>query len=527
MLVANSAQIREIDRIMIEEYDFPGILLMETAGRKAADIILSRYPEAQHFLVLCGPGNNGGDGAVTARYLDYAGKEVKVIYTEYPTRGDAYTNFLILKNQGIPFWLDTPENEPLLESELEKNPIVIDALFGTGLRQKFKEPIKKLLKTIQEREPKVVAIDLPSGLIGDTGTLVNIPLKCDCTITFQLPKICHYVTPASLYCGKVYVVDIHIYQNIVERLGIKTEVINDELIQNWYKKREANSHKGMFGHVLCAGGSKGKGGAMGLCAKGVINAGAGLCTAFIPGSVRASFHRSNLEGMSIAYGTDTTPYLNGIAAEVFLTYLTGKNVVAIGPGLGVTEETTTFLKEVLPHIQVPLVLDADALNILAENPNFWELLPTSQKSNVIITPHPGEMARLMHTTTEAIQERRFEMALKLATEKKVIVVLKGAGTIIASPIGSIYLNPVSNSGMASAGVGDVLTGIIAGFAAQGYNPLKAAAMGVYLHSQSAQIVSASFGAEGTTASKIARGIGLALKQALTNKSPTVEKALFY
>jgi hydroxyethylthiazole kinase-like uncharacterized protein yjeF len=522
MLVANSAQIREIDRIMIEEFDFPGILLMETAGRKAAEIILRLFPSAEHFLVVCGPGNNGGDGAVTARYLHYAGKHVKVLYAELPTKGDAYTNFLILKHQGVPYWVNEPENlenKILLQNELEKKQVVIDALFGTGLRQKFKEPIMHLIKTIQETDLPVVAIDLPSGLIGDTGSLINTPLKCECTITFQLPKICHYVTPASIYCGKVYVVDLHIYQNITERLGIKTEVIDDALIQSWYKTREVNSHKGTFGHALCAGGSKGKGGAMGLCAKGVINAGAGLCTAFIPGSVSASFHRSNLEGMSISYGTETTPFLNSTAANVFLTYLEGKSVVAVGPGLSVSPDAVSFLENILPHIRVPLVLDADALNILAQNPSLWDLLPINHKSNIIITPHPGEMARLMNTTIEAIQERRFEMALKLATEKKVIVVLKGAGTIIASPTGSVYFNPLNTTGMASAGVGDVLTGIIAGFIAQGYNPLKAAAMGVYLHAKGAQMVAEEFGAEGTTASKIARKVGAALMATLNNPTP--------
>jgi NAD(P)H-hydrate epimerase len=522
MLVANSAQIREIDRIMIEEFDFPGILLMETAGRKAAEIILRLFPSAECFLVICGPGNNGGDGAVTARYLHYMDKNVKVVYTELPTKGDAYTNFLILKHQGIPYWVDepeNPENNVLLQNELEKKPVVIDALFGTGLRQKFKETIIHLIKTIQEAEVPVVAIDLPSGLIGDTGALINTPLKCECTITFQLPKICHYVTPASIYCGKIYVVDLYIYQNITERLGIKTEVVDDALIQSWYKTREVNSHKGTFGHVLCAGGSKGKGGAMGLCAKGVINAGAGLCTAFIPGSVSASFHRSNLEGMSISYGTETTPFLNNTAANVFLTYLEGKSVVAVGPGLSVSPDAVSFLENILPHIHVPLVLDADALNILAQNPSFWDLLPTNHKSNVVITPHPGEMARLMNTSVEAIQERRFEMALKLATEKKVIVVLKGAGTIVASPTGSVYFNPLNTTGMASAGVGDVLTGIIAGFIAQGYNPLKAAAMSVYLHAKSAQMVAEEFGPEGTTASKIARKVGAALAATLNNHTP--------
>lgn len=514
MFVTNSAQIREIDRIMIEEYDYPGLLLMENAGRKSAELILGIYPNIQNFLVLCGAGNNGGDGLVTARYLMQAKRNVRILlaYPPETMEGDALINFQIIVKQGLKFDVYSPEIESDITKFLHSGAIVIDALLGTGLRQKIREPITPLIKFIQQMPNSVVGIDLPSGLFGDTGSLVNVPLKCEHTITFQLPKICHYVFPAANYCGKVHIADIHIYDNILDRLGIKTQVITDKLVAGWHLMRNRETHKGSYGHVLAAGGSRGKGGAIALCTQAAIDIGAGLCTAFIPGGVACSFHRTTLENMSIPYGSTTLAYLNETAAEVFSTYLEGKAAVAIGPGLGNNQDTIAFFKEVLPRIQVPVVLDADALNIIAENPDMWKHLPTDSRSNVIITPHPGEMARLMGTTIDVIQERRFESAIKLAMDRNVLVVLKGAGTIVAAPNGAVFLSPIGNPGMASAGTGDVLTGIITGLIAQGYNALKAAAMGVYIHARSADLVMRTFGHEGVTASKIIRYLGAALKE---------------
>lgn len=499
---------------MIEEFDYPGLLLMETAGRKSADIILEAYPNIQNFLILCGAGNNGGDGLVTARYLTRAGRNIRVLlaYPPETMEGDALVNYRIMVKQGARIDVYRPEIEEDVTHFLQSGAIVVDALLGTGLRQKIREPITPLLKYIQQQPNAVVAIDLPSGLFGDTGSLVNVPLRCEYTITFQLPKICHYVFPAANYCGEVKIVDIDIYDNILDRLGVKTQTLSDELVRQWHLIRQKESHKGTYGHMFCAGGSRGKGGAIALCTQAAIDSGAGLCTAFIPGGVACSFHRTTLENMSIPYGSATLAYLNETAAEVFGTFLEGKHSVAIGPGLGNNQDTVAFMKSVLPKINVPVVLDADALNILAEHPEVWKFMPADPRSNVVITPHPGEMARLMGVTVDVVQERRFESALKLAMDRNVIVVLKGAGTIIAAPNGSVFLSPIGNPGMASAGTGDVLTGIITGLIAQGYNTLKAAAMGVYIHARSADLVLRTFGHEGVTASKIIRYLGAALKE---------------
>ncbi len=513
MLVANAAQMQEIDRLMIEEFDYPGLLLMETAGRKSAEFLAERYA-GKRFLIVCGTGNNGGDGLVIARYLTARDFNVQILFTESPEKctGDAHTNLKIIEKRGIPYRV-FPDFD--VAGYLKGGgAVVVDAMIGTGLRQKLREPFLSIIKLLQAQSAPVVAIDMPSGLLGDTGAVINVPLKCEVTLTFQLPKICHCVTPASLYCGEVVVVDIDIYRNVQERLGVKTEMITDAMVRSWRQSRQMEAYKNRFGHVMVAGGSRGKGGAPALTASAVLDVGAGLVTAFIPGSAACAFHRNTLEGMSIPYGTESTPYLNDVSADIFPDYLKDKTVLAVGPGLGDNADATAFLKGILPHIRVPMVMDADALNIMAKNPAFWELIPHETLAQTVVTPHPGEMARLLRTGTEEIQERRFESAMQLAVERKIIVVLKGAGTLVAAPNGSVYFCPLGNPGMASAGMGDVLTGVIAGLMAQGYPALKAAALGVYVHARAGDLVAETQGVEGVTARKTSRNIGAALFQIL-------------
>lgn len=514
MLITNSAQIREIERIMIEEYSFPSLLLMETAGRSCAEFLLNQYPHTADFLVLCGPGNNGGDGLVIARYLNSAGRQPHIFYTRPSTQmtGDVLTNFSIIEKAGIPHTYYTEDTASQLADYLKSHPacVVVDALLGTGLRQTLKSPVSDILDTVRQYESvPVVAIDLPTGLLGDTGALLNEPLRCAHTLTLELPKIAHYVQPAAEFCGQVTVIDLYMYGTILDRLGIKFELMTDALVQEWYTPRRDNTHKGSYGHVMLAGGSKGKPGAIGLSAQAALEMGAGLCTAFIPGSITTAFHRQGMEHMSIPYGSEQVAYLNETAGEVFGSYLEDKSAVVIGPGLGNTAETAAFMRQALQHVKLPCVLDADALNILAAHPDLWKLIAENsevQHSNTVITPHPGEMARLMGVETADVQKRRYEHALKLAQLRKVVVVLKGAGTLIASPNGSAYVCTAGNAGMATAGTGDVLAGIIGGLMAQGYNSLKAAAMGVYLHAKAGDTVMAELGPEGVTAGKISAAV---------------------
>jgi NAD(P)H-hydrate epimerase len=520
MMFVNSAQMQEIDRIMVEEYNHPGLLLMDTAGRKSAELLLKLYDTTQRFLILCGPGNNGGDGFAVARYLYYARRSVRVRLTHSPGiyRGDAKTQYRMLVALGI----DVLELELPLEDDLNRylqgGTVIVDALLGVGTRGKLKPEIAEVIDAFRNRNNPVVALDFPTGLIGDTGALLNRPLRCEHTFAFHLPKVCHYVTPAAKYCGEVHVLDIQIRADSAERLGLKTEILDAELIRSWWHSRNPEGHKGTYGHAFVVGGSRGRPGAIALTASGAVESGAGLCTAFIPGGVVSAFHRTTHENMSVPYGTERTVHLNETAADVFGSYLADKSVVAIGPGLGNNEDTVKFLTKALPYIHIPLILDADALNILADHPALWDSVPRGTTGyQTIITPHPGEMARLSGLTTEEVQEKRYEIALQFAASHKVIVVLKGAGTIIAAPNGYVYVCPAGNPGMASGGTGDTLTGIMAGFVAQGYPPLRAAALAVYVHGYSGDLVERLFGFEGVTASKIIRFTGAALKEILTGE----------
>lgn len=515
MLVSNSAQIREIDRIMIEDYGYPGLLLMETAGRKMAEILLRLYPANNRILVLAGPGNNGGDGFVVARHLHLAHRQVWVLHTRGSSQyeGDAATNFRIMERAGIRHDYYNEDLLPVLEMWLKDDEpgLIVDALLGTGVRQALKEPISSLMdfvRTHNNHHP-VAAVDVPSGLLGDTGALLNTPLHCAHTFALELPKICHYVMPAAEYCGQIHIVDLGIYPTVLDRLGIKCELLGSNTIKEWYQPRRDNTHKGSYGHTLLAGGSKGKAGAIGLAAQAALEAGAGLVTAFVPGSITMAFHRTGMEHMVIPYGSDNATHLNGTAGDVFGSYLADKAALLIGPGLENTPDTAEFLRQALEHIRLPCVLDADALNILSENADLWKLMTQNadgQYSNYVLTPHPGEMARLLGVTTEEIQDRRYEQAIKLAQLRKVVVVLKGSRTIVAAPNGSTFICTAGNAGMATAGSGDVLGGIIAGLMSQGYNSLKAAAMGVYLHAVAGDRVAAETGHEGVTAGKISSAV---------------------
>jgi len=512
IVIANAAQVREMDRLMADQYAYPTLLLMEAAGRKSADKLLQLYQDVAHFLVLCGPGNNGGDGLSIARHLRLAGRDVWCLLADDPDRyqGDAALQYRMAERQGLRIEVYSTDLNAKIQNYLVESTIMVDALLGTGQRGQVKEPVKSVIDAVRQYPNAKVAIDLPSGLLADTGAVLSAPLKCEHTLTLQVPKYCHYISPASIFCGQVHVLDIGIYPDAVAAVATTAHLITDSLIRQWYRARAADSHKGTFGHVLLAGGSKGKAGSIALSTQSATEIGAGLCTAFIPASIACAFHRTTLENMSVPYGALHTAILNETAASVFGSYLEDKKAVAIGPGLGHNQDTHDFLREVLPLVTQPLVLDADALNIVAEDPALW----ASIKAPTIITPHPGEMARLLGVQASDVQAQRAEAALKLATERQVIVVLKGAGTVIATPEGRIYVCHAGNPGMATGGTGDVLAGAIAGLLAQDYDPIRASVMAVHIHARSGDRVARTHGLEGVTAAKIMRYLGSTLKEIL-------------
>ena len=495
MFLSNAEQIRDADQIMIQEMDFPGILLMEEAGRQAAQKIMELYPDKKDFIIIAGPGNNGGDGWVIARYLHIWGKHVQVYcsYDPLMLQGDARINFDIVRHLPIAYGIWNPQHSDRMLDE-GNPPVLVDALLGTGIRESLRDPIATMLSYWREKSLPVVAIDLPSGLSADTGTMINHVLPAEHTLTFQLPKICHHVYPAAGMCGEVHVLDIGIWRPVIERLAIQRKVLDNRFVREVYRPRSANTHKGTFGHALVVGGSNSMSGAVAMTAEAVMRSGAGLCTVLCPAGCANTLMVRTPEVMCLE---GEGPFFSGEDVAGFLDLLPGKDVLVIGPGMRQESATLEFLECILEEIEVPVVLDADALNLLAQMENYESFLGPE----TVLTPHPGEMQRLIG---DPVQEQRLEFAEQFSKETASILVLKGAGTLIALPDGRTYVNPSGNSGMATGGSGDVLTGIIGGLIAQGYAPSEAAPLGVYLHGVTGDQLAIGGGMEGILASDIAR-----------------------
>jgi NAD(P)H-hydrate epimerase len=479
---------------------------MEEAARQATDRLLKLYPQQSSFLILAGPGNNGGDGLAMARMLHLAGKEVWVLCS-HPTekyKGDAQINFQILSHLPVRIM---PFSKDLALDLLGYQPILIDALLGTGIQSDLRTPVSDILDFFREQEVTTVAVDLPSGLNADTGMLINRPLQATHTLTFQLPKICHLVSPASEFCGEIHVLDIGIWPSVLAQMGIQRAWLQEGSIPQLYRKRPLLSHKGSFGHVLIVGGSRFMSGAIAMASLAAVEAGVGLCTTFTPAPCRQTVLETCPEAMCIDVPGD---YLSEEAIERFREVLKGKTAVVLGPGLGLTSATTAFLKATLPEIKVPLLLDADALNILAENPEL--ILP----SDTVLTPHPGEMARLLPAQNP--EEARLEAAEMLANKLGICLVLKGKGTLISNQDGETWINSTGNPGLASGGTGDVLAGAIGAFLAMGYKPMTASKIGVFLHGKAADLLREEIGEEGIKATRVAANLSLALKNSLESNS---------
>lgn len=504
MLLSDSRTIRKADQLMIEDHHYPGMLLMETAGKVATDAILKDYPEIDSFLILCGPGNNGGDGFVIARLLYLAGKQVEVIMSkslqELLTGGDASEMLKILQTIKVPI---REYHSDILTGLNLKQTVVIDALLGTGIDKKLRGSIAEMIEEmISLSPPFVAAIDLPSGLDASTGKVINPVIPASHTYTFQLPKICQYVSPASTFCGKVKVLDIGIWPSVINQLNSGYTLLDDAWANHHWQHRETLDHKGTLGHVLIVAGSKNMAGAAILATKSALAGGAGLVTVACPGSVRIPLLSACPEAMCIPLGDDHQEQVNSSHVSKCLTVLDRKTSVLIGPGLGSGIEVGQFVSELMAGIfdldpDFPIVLDADGINGFIK-------YPRQVSSQLVLTPHPGEMKRLLAKVDEIedIQSDRLSSAEVCAHLWAATTVLKGAGTIIHSREESVLVNPTGNPALATGGTGDVLAGFIASLIAQSIRPHIASGLAVYLHGKAADLWIKSNPPEALTAGKL-------------------------
>ena len=512
--VSTAKQIQEMDHLAINYYGIKGLELMENAGKGIVETLKRRFDNLsrKRVLIFCGKGNNGGDGLVTARLLFNMGVHVTVLMLENKAnlRIDAATNAESVCKLGISIIEVEKTNISSLERCLESCDIVIDALFGTGLTRPVNNLYKQVIEKINQAKKFVVAVDIPSGLDSDSGQLLGSCIRADLTLALMLLKRCHLLFPAAELMGEIETIDIKIPSEVVDSQTIKVQVTEEADLHSWFRKRATDSHKGNFGHVLVIAGSKGKGGAAGLASLAALRMGCGLVTLALPESCQKALEFNPLEVMTVpAPETDAGTFALS-AKKILLNHCKGKAAVAIGPGLSTEPETVQLLNELLPAIDCPLIIDADGVNAIAQSPNLISKLG----ADTVLTPHPKEMSRISGVETSKILESRIENAEKFARSYSVNIVLKGASTIISEPNGLTTINPTGNPGMATAGSGDVLTGVIASLIAQGFSSPKAAIAGTYLHGLAGDIFAKSESQTSLIAGDLLRTLPESMKRIL-------------
>ncbi len=479
-------------------------MLMENAGLAVAEEIRNLRGGSVAgcpILILVGPGNNGGDGLVAARHFYDWDAEVSLYFYKRRTEGD--NNFKLLQERGLSYTdADSDKGLVVLNDALSKSEIVVDALFGTGKLRPLQGTIKELLefvKRYKENSPQltVVAVDLPSGLDADSGAVDPACLSADVTITLGYPKVGLFNFPGAERVGKLIVAPIGIKPKLAD--SITTELITPEWVKSVLPKRPLSANKGTFGKVMVAAGSINYIGAAYLACAAATRVGAGLVTLATGRSLQPVLAAKLTEVTYVPLPETEPGVISAEAATLFAEQLSEYDVLLMGCGLGQHPSTQKFIREYLfspsPSMPRGVVLDADALNALAKVSKWWQRMDCE----AVLTPHPGEMARLTGLSVAEIQTDRLKIAQRMAAEWQKVVVLKGAYTVIAAPDGRAKLNPSANPGLASAGTGDVLSGTIAGMLAQGLTPFEAACCGVYLHSAAGEMVREELGDAGMVA----------------------------
>lgn len=477
MQVVTGQEMRLIEKRALEKLDISGLLLMETAGGRLADLIVREYgcPAGKKVHVLAGMGNNGGDGLVAARHLLSKGTRPKVYLAGDPGRAtpEHRTNLEVLRKLGVELVTADTAHPDRLRFSLGMGDLIIDALIGTGFRGDLSPDFKVLVETVNELQRPVVAVDVPSGVDAATGLVNGAAVKADVTVGLGLLKAGCLLHPGREYSGKIRIVDLGIP---LTGNDFPVRRLLDASILDVLPLRKRAGHKGTFGHVLIVGGSRNYAGAPALSGQAALRGGAGLVTLAVPENIVSRFPPSELIVVPME-DTDTGSFSQD-AVPSLLKLAERKDVLVVGPGLSCEGESLSLVQRLLRAWDRPAVIDADALRVL--DSDFLDGTAPERRGQWILTPHPGEMARLLGRTALEVNDNRLETAREFAEKWGLIMVLKGAPTIISDGK-KTYINSTGSHGLASAGTGDVLAGLIGSFAAQGLNPLTAAAAGVYAH----------------------------------------------
>jgi len=510
MKIVSAAEMREIDRVTSERFGVPSLTLMENAGTAVADFIVMQYPDAKRIAVICGKGNNGGDGFVAARRLRAAGREVRVALLADPAdlRGDAAEMFR--KMELVPIVLNSHEDLTSAKAHGAFDAdLIVDALLGTGFRPPVTGLYAAAIAAINSKDVPVVAVDIPSGADADVmGEQTGAVVRADAVVTFTAPRPAHAF--GTLTSGPTTIVPIGSPAEAIVS-ALKLNVITPRDIASLFAPRVPAANKGSFGHVLVIGGSLGKAGAAAMAGMSVLRTGAGLSTVATPRSVLSTVAGFHPELMTEPlHETEVgTISLRALEYGLFDQLAKGKTVLAIGPGISRNPETAEFVRTVVGKYAVPTVVDADGLNAfegVAEKLN-GNTVP------LVITPHPGEMGRLLGISPTEVQRDRLNIARNFARDHELIVVLKGHRTLIAQPNGEVWVNTTGNPGMATGGTGDILTGMIAGMIGQHTGDLTTAVIAaVYLHGLAGDIANETMGEHSLVATDLIRALPEAIRR---------------
>jgi ADP-dependent NAD(P)H-hydrate dehydratase / NAD(P)H-hydrate epimerase len=496
MKLFSAAQIKQWDAYTIANEPVSSLDLMERAATACFNWLQQQYPSKQTYYFFCGKGNNGGDGLALARLLGQQKHTVAVYILQTGKEGTADFNTNLKKLETVTFNINsvTSQND---FPEIPGDALVFDALFGTGLNKPPENSAAELINHINKSGNKIIAVDIPSGLFADASSKTNTVINAETTLTFQQPKLSFLLPENERYCGNVQVLDISLHKKFYEEENTAFNIIDAAFVKSIYKPRKKFTHKGSYGHAAIIAGSYGMMGAAMLSAKACLRSGVGKLTVLIPKCGYAIMQTAVPEAMCITQGENFIEDLN-ISTDKFSS-------VGIGPGMAKHPSHKDLLHTIFSSTQKPMVIDADALNVIADNDELLNVLP----ANSILTPHPKEFERLFGTTENDFE--RLQLALKKSAEHNVFIVLKGYNSFISTPQGKGFFNTTGNAGMATAGSGDALTGIITGLLAQNYPAEQACILGVYLHGLAGDVAAEKLSQEAMIARDIIDGLGDAFK----------------
>jgi len=479
MKILTPERMAKYDRYAIETWGIPSAVLMENAGRNTYRLMKERYLYGKkRIVIVCGRGNNGGDGFVVGRYALRDGYMTKVflLCKKDDLRGDAALNMRLYESL----------NGEIVELENELNAvklgvahadIIVDAIFGTGLSKVVEGKERAVIEEINKSGKPVMAIDIPSGIDGKTGLAMGIAVMATHTFTYAYPKLGHILYPGGYYTGKLTVVDISIPDFAEDIIGIDAQLIDGEMIRGFIKERLPWTHKGSYGHAVVIAGSPGKTGAAHMASLAALKIGAGLVTLIIPSSLNSIMEVKLTEVMTYPVEDNGTGFFTMSCYKQVKEFVEDKDIIIMGPGLSQHPETTEFVRQIYMNVAKPFVIDADGINAFIGHVEIFG----KAGRNAVLTPHPGEFGRLVNLSPKLINQDRITSGRKFVEDNKVNLVLKGARSIFFSSDGDVYINPTGNPSLAKGGSGDILTGFIGGLASQGYSLTESSLLGMYLH----------------------------------------------